>query len=75
MSRAAIADAHAWALPGLKAQGKGERALCSWDEDAITLAVAAARDCLRDNGRSRPTALSLASTTAPFADLLNAAIV
>lgn len=75
MSRAAIADAHAWALPGLKAQGKGERALCSWDEDAITLAVAAARDCLRDNGRSRPAALSLASTTAPFADLLNAAII
>ena len=44
MSRAAIADAHAWAMPGLKGHGKGERALCSWDEDAITLAVAAARD-------------------------------
>ncbi len=75
MSRAAIADAHAWAMPGLKGQGKGERALCSWDEDAITLAVAAARDCVRDNGRAKPTALTLASTTAPFADLLNAAIV
>lgn len=75
MSRAAIADAHAWAMPGLKAQGKGERALCSWDEDAVTLAVAAARDCRHGNGRAKPAALVLASTTAPFADLLNAAIV
>lgn len=75
MSRAAIADAHAWALPGLKGQAKGERALCSWDEDAVTLAVAAARDCLHGHGRARPAALTLASTTAPFADLLNAAIV
>jgi len=75
ISRAAIADAHAWALPGLKSQAKGERALCSWDEDSITLAVAAARDCLRGNGRAVPTSLSLASTTAPFADLQNAVIV
>ncbi|WP_022974958.1 3-oxoacyl-[acyl-carrier-protein] synthase III C-terminal domain-containing protein [Nevskia ramosa] len=75
ISRAAIAEAHAWALPGLKGQAKGERALCSWDEDAITLAVAAARDAVRDNGRAAPAALTLASTTAPFADLQNAVIV
>ena len=75
MSRAAIADAHAWALPGLKGQAKGERALCSWDEDTITLAVAAARDCLRDNGRNAPRSLTLASVTPPFADLQNAVIV
>ncbi len=75
VSRAAIAEAHAWALPGLKGQARGERALCSWDEDAITLAVAAARDAARNNGRAKPTALTLASTTAPFADLQNAVIV
>lgn len=75
ISRAAIADAHAWALPGLKGAAKGERALCSWDEDAITLAVAAARDAVRNNGRPQPAALTLASTTAPFADLQNAVIV
>ncbi|WP_420467729.1 3-oxoacyl-[acyl-carrier-protein] synthase III C-terminal domain-containing protein [Panacagrimonas sp.] len=72
IARAAIAEAHSWALPGLKAQAKGERALCSWDEDAITLAVAAARDCLQ--GQTAPTALILASTTAPFADCQNSVI-
>jgi 3-hydroxy-3-methylglutaryl CoA synthase len=73
MSRAAIAEAHAWALPGLKAQAKGERALCSWDEDTITLAVDAARDCL--GSELSASAVTLASTTAPFADLQNATII
>lgn len=72
MERRAIADAHAWALPGLRGQAKGERALCSWDEDAITLAVAAARDAL--HGRPQPARLSLASTTLPFADCQNSVI-
>jgi 3-hydroxy-3-methylglutaryl CoA synthase len=74
ISRAAIADAHAWALPGLKSLGRGERAFCSWDEDPITLAVQAARHCLA--GRTEvPHTVFLASTTAPFADLQNAAIL
>jgi 3-hydroxy-3-methylglutaryl CoA synthase len=74
MPRAAIADAHAWALPGLKGLGRGERSFCSWDEDAITLAVQAARSCLEAAG-SKPAEVVLASTTAPFADLQNASIV
>lgn len=74
MPRAAIADAHAWALPGLKSLGRGERAFCSWDEDPNTLAVQAARHCLA--GQSEiPHTLTVASTTAPFADLQNAALV
>ena len=43
MARSSIAAAHAWAMPGLKAAGKGERAFCSWDEDAITMSVDAVR--------------------------------
>jgi 3-hydroxy-3-methylglutaryl CoA synthase len=74
MPRAAIADAHAWALPGLKGMGRGERSFCSWDEDAITLAVQASRSCLEVAGSS-PAEVVLASTTAPFADLQNASIV
>ncbi|MEA3177299.1 MAG: hypothetical protein QOI59_822, partial [Gammaproteobacteria bacterium] len=81
--RAAIAEAHSWALPGLKGLGKGERAFCSWDEDAITMAVQAARDCLAAVASGTvPVRLAatqpdisevvLASTTAPFADLQNA---
>jgi 3-hydroxy-3-methylglutaryl CoA synthase len=74
IARAAIAEAHAWALPGLKSLGRGERAFCSWDEDAITLAVQAARDCLA-GGRDPPVDVTLASTTAPFADPQNASIL
>jgi 3-hydroxy-3-methylglutaryl CoA synthase len=74
MARAAIVDAHAWALPGLKSLGSGERSFCSWDEDAITMAVQAARNCLEVAGVS-PVDIVLASTTAPFADLQNASIV
>ena len=33
LARRAIADANGWLNPALKAQGKGERAMCNWDED------------------------------------------
>jgi 3-hydroxy-3-methylglutaryl CoA synthase len=73
--RAAIAAAHAWSFPALKALGKGERSICSWDEDAITMAVEAGRDCLRGSTPSSVARLTLASTTAPYADLNNAVLV
>jgi 3-hydroxy-3-methylglutaryl CoA synthase len=41
MSRAAIAAAHAWALPSLKSLAKGEKSLCSWDEDVVGTEAAA----------------------------------
>ena len=78
IERAIIADAHRWALPGLRAQAKGSRAFASWDEDAITMAVEAARDTLSVGGAEGAGgigALRLASTTMPYADLQNAAIV
>ncbi len=75
IDRAIIADAHRWAVPGLRAQAKGARAFTSWDEDAITMAVEAARDALGTKGTGNLQALRLASTTFPYADLANAAIV
>jgi len=74
LSRKAIAAAHAWAMPGLAAQGKGERAFASWDEDAITMAVEAARDCQSGAGAA-PHSIVLASTTLPFVDRANAVVV
>ena len=73
MSRAAIADAHEWAFPSLQSLGRGERSMCSWDEDVMTMAVEAGRDCLLGANRDGVTAFDLASTTAPYADLQNAA--
>lgn len=76
MPRAVIAAAHAWALPALKSLAKGEKSFCGWDEDAITMAVEAGRDCLRGaNDSAAIVGLRFASTTAPYADLQNAAIV
>lgn len=75
IDRSIIADAHKWAMPSLRGAAKGSRSFTSWDEDAITMAVEAARDAL---GAGDPTALDairIASTNLPYADLQNAAIV
>jgi 3-hydroxy-3-methylglutaryl CoA synthase len=75
LSRPAIAAAHRWMAPSLAAAAKGHRAFCAWDEDAITMAVEAGRDCLRGVDANAMSALVVASTTLPYADLQNASIV
>jgi len=75
LSRSAIAEAHSWAIPGLKARGKGERSFCGHDEDVITMAVAAVRSGQSGGGAGPVASLLLASTTLPFADRQNATLV
>src|SRR5450432_4643827 len=75
LSRQAIVAANGWANPALNAQSRGERAMCNWDEDAVTMAVEAARDCLGERPREGFAALIFASTSAPFDDRQNAGIV
>lgn len=75
LARKAIADANSWFNAALKSQAKGERAICNWDEDPVTMAVEASRDALAGQGRSNVKALRFASTTFPFLDRLNASLV
>jgi hydroxymethylglutaryl-CoA synthase len=75
LQRSVVAAAHAWFAPGLAALGKGERAMANWDEDAVTLAVEAGRDCLERQDRGRVARVVLASSSPPFADRQNASIV
>ncbi|WP_425062703.1 hydroxymethylglutaryl-CoA synthase family protein [Pyruvatibacter mobilis] len=76
LQRKSIAAAHQWLAPNLIGKAKGERSMANWDEDAITMAVEAARDCLgKDDDRSHIDAIYFASTTMPFTDRLNAGIV
>ena len=75
LQRKAIAEANAWFAPALKGLARGERSMVNWDEDSITMAVEAARDCLTGIERSVVGGLTLASTTHPFDDRQNAAIV
>jgi 3-hydroxy-3-methylglutaryl CoA synthase len=74
LSRKAIADANGWFNPALKAQGKGERSMCNWDEDVVTMAVEAARDALQGRDRASVQSIRFASTTFPFLDRLHAGI-
>ena len=75
LQRRVIAEANAWFNPALMALGRGERATAGWDEDAITMAVEAARDCLARRGRDGLAQVILASTTLPFQDRQNAGVV
>ena len=75
LARKAVADANAWFNPALKSQAKAERSMCNWDEDTVTMAVEAARDCLSGLARDQIRAVQLASTSFPFEDRLNSGIV
>lgn len=75
IARKCIADAHAWMSASGRSGVKGSRAFCNWDEDAVTMAVEAARDCISPADRAGVDALSLASTTLPFSDLQCSAVV
>lgn len=64
LSREAIAKA-----------GRGEKAICSFDEDSMTMAVAAASDCLNGIDCKTVDGLYFASTTSPYKEKLGAATV
>jgi hydroxymethylglutaryl-CoA synthase len=75
LARQAIAKANSWANPALASIAKGHRAICSHDEDSLTMAVEAGRACV---GYLRHVPIELvqfASTTPPFADRANAIIL
>ncbi|MCY3831079.1 MAG: OB-fold domain-containing protein [Rhodospirillaceae bacterium] len=79
LSRKSIAEANAWFNPAIRGLAKGERAICNWDEDSLTMGVEAARDCLTparlDGGAAAIAAVHFASTTLPFGDRQNAGIL
>lgn len=75
LQRKAMAQANAWFNPGLMGQGKGERSMANWDEDSVTMAVEASRDCLNGTGKDDIDSLYFASTTMPFTDRQNSGIL
>jgi 3-hydroxy-3-methylglutaryl CoA synthase/NAD(P)-dependent dehydrogenase (short-subunit alcohol dehydrogenase family)/putative sterol carrier protein len=75
LNRMTIYQQIGWLAPALIMVAQGERSMCNWDEDSLTMAVAAARDCLTGVDKAKIDTLYLASTTMPFADRLNAGIV
>lgn len=74
LSRKAIATTNAWIQPNLVGKGRGERSMANWDEDAITMGVEAARDCLNGDGAAVDS-VYFASVSMPFADRQNAGLI
>ena len=57
-----------WGLPY-------QRAIANFDEDSVTMAVAAAQDCLHRRERAAVDGLIFATSTAPYAEKQGAAII
>ena len=55
--------------------GTSERAVASFDEDSVTMAVAAVKDCLNGIDPSTIDALYFASTTSPYSEKQTAALI
>jgi len=53
----------------------GEKAVASYDEDSITMAVAAGRDCLKGMDPKKVDRLYFASTTSPYKEKQAASVV
>lgn len=69
LKRAAIAQ-----VLGVAA-GKGERSVASFDEDSVSMAVEAVRDALKSTPPGDIQALFFATTTPPYGEKLNAAVI
>jgi len=75
LDRMAIFQAMGWFAPAIVMVAQGERSMCNHDEDSLTMAVAAARDCLTGREKKTIDGAYLCSTTLPFADRQNAGIL
>ncbi|HQI02616.1 MAG TPA: OB-fold domain-containing protein [Deltaproteobacteria bacterium] len=75
LSRMTIIQNMAWYFPVIMAVAGGEKAVANWDEDAISMAVAASYNCMAGKNRKALDGVFFASTSMPFTDRLNAGII
>ncbi len=75
LNRMIIFGSMGWLNPVIITNARGEKAVANFDEDSITMAVAAGMDCLRGVDRQSIDAVYFATTTAPYKERQNANIV
>lgn len=75
LNRMLIYGAMGWINPVTITNAQGEKAVANFDEDSVTLAVAAGTDCLAGFDRGAVDGVYFASTTAPYKERQNANIV
>ena len=68
LDRMSIFQNMGWFAPAIIMVAQGERSFCNWDEDTMTMAVEASRDCIKGMDKSVIDAHYLCSTTLPFVD-------
>ena len=73
IDRKVISAATGWSTSA--ARLPGEKAVANYDEDSLTMAVAAATDCLDGAGRENIDSLYFATTTPPYRERQNAGII
>ncbi|HEX7441648.1 MAG TPA: hypothetical protein VF319_16295, partial [Caldimonas sp.] len=61
LERSEVLAQHRWMAPGLRSLAKGRRAIASWDEDSVTMAVEAGRQLRQAMSGAAPAELTLAS--------------
>ena len=75
LDRRVIYQTTGWINAANISNARGEKAVANFDEDSITLAVAAGIDALKGIDRSTVGGVYLCSTTLPYRERLNAGIV
>lgn len=75
LNRKLIFKAMGWLDSSTVASSKGERAVANFDEDSITMAVAAGIESLEGINRSEIGGVYYASTTMPYKERLNSGII
>ena len=75
LNRGMVYGAMGWMNPANIANANGEKAVANYDEDSITLAVAAGQNCLKGTDPLEVEGIYFASTTMPYKERLNAGIM
>ncbi len=75
LNRGLIVQSMAWMNAAIMAHAQGEKAVANFDEDPITMAAAAGIDALKGVDLSSVEGVYFASTTMPYKERLNAAII
>lgn len=75
LNRMAVFASMGWLNPANIMIAQGEKAIANFDEDAVTMAVAAAMDCVDGFDRSKVGGVYFASTTSSYKERLVANLV
>lgn len=75
LNRMLVYQAMGWMNPANIANAKGEKAVANFDEDSITMAVAAGLNALNGMDPAKVQGAFMASTTMPYKERLNAGIM